>query len=708
MPRKGKQTSLSQRGATKHRPRASISDLHDLNLSENDALLRGHSGKSHPSRNPVGAIHTQVKPNGTAKSSSLSLAADEEEDGGTSGSDISGDEEEHNNGDDDDAEAMAPSDRSMRRNRRRTGLLDGISAGTKRRRSPHSSEEEHLSRKVVRPIVTAPPSSGAKNLLGDSDDEEYNAVDFISDSEEEEPSVEQLEEKMIIDSEEANESDEQAPGPSAAPSASSVDWEGFDLDDGIFLADIPFFDDEIGRTEPNVLGSEIDVHDINALCTGGPLPSPTRRHVRFADAEQHRSSNSSTHTSDAEDDVFPDLFLQQDSLDPYFRLLIENDNDVGDGNIVSDGEGSCWDFGDHENFELEKHGLAESSGSACGSSSGYETDEGETTDEEVIPPSTVNRPQTRLRCASGPSFAAEESLPSTPIRKPTAIPASRRYGPSMGSWVADPTKPIAVIDSTGKHMVIIPAQRPTKTDKLFSHVTSGNSTANNSPRNSFAGLACGLDESDNDRSDFSSQEFMGSMCVSGANVMMPGLLHGAPGSEHTFGGQVMGPPEAFYPFKSIGPDGEVLEDADEDDDEDDDDENLWNVHDFIDFGDGSSEDDKDDDDDTEVPLSPTSPVATSSNATIISTGSTHNLLDHFDRGVVTAFRRNQHRHQALLRRPIPSSSLRGGGAIKGGRHIAANSPISPLRKRKLSNSFGRTGSPLVGAAAKKRVVSSRR
>ena len=374
MPRKGKQTSLSQRGATKHRPRASISDLHDLNTSANDALLRGHSGKSHPSRNPLGAIHTQVKPTGTAKSSSSSLSADEEEDGGTGGSDTSGDNEEHNNDDDDDAEAMAPSDRSMRRNGRRTGLLDGISAGTKRRRSPHSSKEEHLSRKVVRPIVTAPTSSGAKNLLGDSDDEEYNAVDFISDSEEEEPRVEQLEEKMIIDSEEANESDEKAPGPLAAPNASSVEWEGFDLDDGIFLADVPFFDDEIGRTEPNVLGSEIDVHDINALCTGTPLPSPTRRRVRFADAEQHRSSNSSTYTSDAEDDVFPDLFLQQDSLDPYFRLLIENDNDAGDGNIVSDAEGSCWDLDDHENFELEKHGLAESSGSACGSSSGYESE----------------------------------------------------------------------------------------------------------------------------------------------------------------------------------------------------------------------------------------------------------------------------------------------------------------------------------------------
>ena len=373
MLRKGKQTTASRDGAIKHRTRASISDLHDLSLGAKDALPRGHSGKSHPSRNTLGANHTQPKANGTAESSSSSLSAHEEEDGGTSGSDTSG-EDEDSNDDDDDAEAIAPSGRSAGRNGRRAGLIDGIYAGTKRRRSPHSSEEEQLSRKVVKPMKTAAPLGAAKNLLGDSDDEEYNAVDFISDSEEEEPSVEQLEEKMIIDSEEANESDEKTPGPSAPPSVSSIEWEGFDLDDGIFLGDIPFFDDEIGRTEPNVLGSEIDLYGIDAIYTGEPLPSPTPRRVRFADAEQHHSSSSSNHTSDAEEDAFPDLFLQQDSLDPHFRLLIENDNDAGDGNIVSDGEGSCWDFDEHENFEFEKHGLGESSGSSCGSSSGYESE----------------------------------------------------------------------------------------------------------------------------------------------------------------------------------------------------------------------------------------------------------------------------------------------------------------------------------------------
>ena len=372
MPRKGKQTIMARHGATKHRTRSSISDLNNLNLSSKHALPRGSSDTPNPSRNAVGATHVQSKPNGTAGSSSSSISADKEEDGGTSGSDSSGGDEEKSSDDGDDAEALAPSGRSIERNGRRAGLLDSVSGATKRRRSPHSSEDEQVSRKVARPTKAATTFDGAHHLLENSDDEGYNAVDLISDSEEEEPSVEQLEEKIIIDSEE-NDSDEKPIGPAAPPSVSSVEWDGFDVDDGIFLADVPFFDDEIGRTEPNVL-DEIGIYDVGSLYTGDPSPSPTKRRVRFVDTVQHQSSNSSTHTSDVEADAFPDIFLQQDSLDPHFRLLIENDNDAGDGNIVSDGEGSCWDFDYNENIELEKHGLEESSGGSCGSSSGYESE----------------------------------------------------------------------------------------------------------------------------------------------------------------------------------------------------------------------------------------------------------------------------------------------------------------------------------------------
>lgn len=218
-----------------------------------------------------------------------------------------------------------------------------------------------------------------------SDEDDYNGVDLISNSEGEEPEVEQLEEKMIIDSEEENEATVQSPilsmGP---PSISSGGWDGFDLDDGVFLSDVPFFDEQISRYDPNLI-DEIAIYNAAASFEGpdsqdieidlDAVTSATTRRVRFEEEVRQYSDSASTTGSDDEDeDGFPDLFMHQDSLDPSFRLMIENDNDEDDGNSLTDGEGSYWDLRDREDFELEKHGLDGNDGSSsCGSSSGYES-----------------------------------------------------------------------------------------------------------------------------------------------------------------------------------------------------------------------------------------------------------------------------------------------------------------------------------------------
>ena len=186
--------------------------------------------------------------------------------------------------------------------------------------------------------------------------------------------------------------------------------------------------------------------------------------------------------------------------------------------------------------------------------------------------------------------------------------------------------------------------------------------------------------------------------------MLPGLLHGAPGNEFLLGGQVLGPPEAFYPFQSVGADGQLQTELDVSDDDDlEDDEQMLNVHDFIDFGDGSSIGDNEnrDEDLATIPSGETSDAGMTSPTEFGTTSGlevpasspsvlpAHRLLDHFDRGVVTSFRRNQSRHTMLLKSPIrgPMSvacPTVGSGAIKGGRFAAANNPITPRRKRKMS------------------------
>ena len=163
----------------------------------------------------------------------------------------------------------------------------------------------------------------------------------------------------------------------------------------------------------------------------------------------------------------------------------------------------------------------------------------------------------------------------------TAPGNARRHGPSIGSWIADPTKPIAIVDKTGKNMVFYPAQRP-KTPVVS---TGTFSSANTSPNKLFSSLATSVTESENDRSDTSTQ---GMLVQSPANLMMSGLFGNGSNLERVFAAPVVGPPEAFYPWRTVDLNGNIVE-ADDDYDDDDEDEldaNL-NIHDFIDFGEGS-------------------------------------------------------------------------------------------------------------------------
>jgi hypothetical protein len=248
----------------------------------------------------------------------------------------------------------------------------------------------------------------------------------------------------------------------------------------------------------------------------------------------------------------------------------------------------------------------------------------------------------------------------------------------MGTFVADPSKPVALVDCTGKHLVIIPAYASSRHDWLESATTS---TANNSPRATTMHL---IDESDTDALASPNGIDLSPMLSSGANLMMTAL-----GNDATPGGQVMGPPEAFYPSQTYGGESSF------EDDEDEDDESMLNVDDFIDFGNGSSDEEDGNDDDLA-----TSPVA-SSRAQDLSTptpnragndgSSAERFLNHLDKGIVTAFRRNHNRYQALIRLPqhrefMPANSpSRPASVFRHSRHA---DPRTPTRKRKASDYTG--------------------
>lgn len=266
----------------------------------------------------------------------------------------------------------------------------------------------------------------------------------------------------------------------------------------------------------------------------------------------------------------------------------------------------------------------------------------------------------------------------------------RRRGPVLGTFVADPNKPVAVVDCTGQRLVIIPAYASSRHDWLASATASMSGTTDNSPRATTMQV---IDESESDALISPTRTNYSPMMSSSANLMMTAV-----GNDTQAGGQVMGPPEAFYPSNSYSADGGY--DEEEEDDEDDDGEDILNVDDFIDFGNGSSDEEMDKVfEETDEPTSPVLASPIQANTTPIAAHhddpnhrtSAERFLNHLDQGVVTAFRRNHTRYQALIRLPqhrefMPANSPSRPASVF--RHAKVADSKNSSRKRKASNYMG--------------------
>ena len=271
--------------------------------------------------------------------------------------------DEEDNDDVEDADVLAPPAHTSNETGSQAGLVHGMKGlrdgkvGQKRRRQRESSDEEIVKARVK----TAKARHGLDEAKARSDDEDYAGVDLISDTEEKDRTLEQIEEKIIIDSEEED-------GAFLSPNPFLLgDWNGLDpMDDQFSISNVALFEEPIRRSS----GTDEDaVFEPTTVLNEPPVSNPPpRRRVRFADILESASEGSAINSED-EDTTFPDLFLQQNHLDPSFRHAIEHADDTREAfSLYAGWNGMQGSFGlAHDVIEDED------SHSSCESASGYES-----------------------------------------------------------------------------------------------------------------------------------------------------------------------------------------------------------------------------------------------------------------------------------------------------------------------------------------------
>ena len=238
------------------------------------------SGQQKPKRNmprpdQSSNIYTQRPSPGVSsskggkKTNSRSTPSDDDADGDVSNVDAAEPDDESD--EDGEGDAFAPSDRAIEEHGDQAGLstqdlFDGEPTFDEKQDNKPTCFEDQAK------------ATEASPTAGDSDDD-YNRVDLISDSGEDEPSVEQVEERNIIESEEADDLN-------TAPASleASGGREGFGLDGGLLFEDDPFFDEQYGLVDPNNLNSEMELFKSTSMfddVTSPSPPSPSPRRVHF-------------------------------------------------------------------------------------------------------------------------------------------------------------------------------------------------------------------------------------------------------------------------------------------------------------------------------------------------------------------------------------------------------------------------------------------
>ncbi|KAM3452116.1 hypothetical protein NHJ6243_009441 [Beauveria neobassiana] len=518
-----------------------------------------------------------------------------------------------------------------------------------------------------------------------SDDDGYSAVEDITDSEDDdEDDVDAVEEENIrteavlepltsprplLDDDNAEEEDDDDDN-------DQVSDQEIELEVDVSVNGNIEFDDADEQTSWAGIVSDPEDNQVSDFYNDASVftsDAAIERHVRF---DVPSSDSDSTDTEDDHGDLFPDIFVAQNSLDPAFRKEIENDPDDG-----SSDSGTFWDYsgqyhvGNDSDAEDIIRQLSDNDTPIANSHSkhieieditpaladvqdldGYETD-GDTTEDDTPEPPV--RRKTRRPSVSISEMTDSES---EPVKNQRGQPRVRRFKLDRSD-----KKPIAVLNPLTRKMMIFTPHRRQQLDLSpeqfnFAWPLEDQTFSINNP----------------------------------TNMMLNAMF-----SSNTFGDfvnpQLIGPSDAFFPFPT---EGVVDGSSSSIEGEDDDAEKNLDISDFITWDEGGSSGEEDENGNWQPSSTPVRPTTASSEIDVFS---------HLNPETVGAFRRNQINQQLILSNQATQDSLAFSGpynytalkGLKSDRFDTAGIPLTPIRRHK-KHMGDMARSPLENVSAKRK------
>lgn len=209
-------------------------------------------------------------------------------------------------------------------------------------------------------------SSTSSSSLDLSDDEGYSAVEDLSESEDDEHNVMAAEEEHLLTRASRKRPLEHTPRPQVIAQEEEhdadeedeeedeEDEQNEDGDDEEDDDDEPEDDDD-NAADDNESWGGLSEHEESTIIEQVPEPSvetevSVKRHVRFAGIPDDDSDSDSTTTeTESNADLFPDIFVDRNELDPAFRIEIERGNESSSAESFWDYDGNPQEFfGDSE------------------------------------------------------------------------------------------------------------------------------------------------------------------------------------------------------------------------------------------------------------------------------------------------------------------------------------------------------------------------